>query len=176
MRNKEAEIFIRTASKSDLAILENLCKTTFLEAYSYNPADENVQLYFAENFEKDILSRELEDPKISFLIGTFEGKDVGYAKINRDKKLNGISDKQVLSIEKIYLLQEFIGKKIGLSLLNHTLEIASKENFKKIWLIVWQDNVKAIKFYRKSGFKITGFHEFRMGKEIYQDLLMQKEI
>jgi len=47
---------------------------------------------------------------------------------------------------------------------------------KYIWLGVWDQNIKAIAFYNRMGFKEVGRHLFKMGEELQNDLIMKKFI
>ncbi len=49
-------------------------------------------------------------------------------------------------------------KGIGTALINRIIGFAKKNEVKRIWLITTNDNVNAIKFYQKRGFKIIGVY------------------
>lgn len=60
------------------------------------------------------------------------------------------------------------------SLINKAVEIATKNQKRKLWLGVWEKNEKAIEFYKKLGFVQTGTHSFYMGDEEQIDYIMTK--
>ena len=78
-----------------------------------------------------------------------------------------------MEIERIYVLDEFHGKKVGLTLYNRALEIAQQRNIDYIWLGVWENNFKALNFYRKQGFIEFDQHIFKLGNDEQTDLLMK---
>ena len=45
-----------------------------------------------------------------------------------------------------------------------------------LWLGVWEDNARAIRFYEKMGFKAVGEHKFMVGKNVRRDLVMEKSV
>ncbi len=47
---------------------------------------------------------------------------------------------------------------------------------KSIWLGVWEENPKAIRFYEKNGFVPFSRHIFKMGDEEQTDIMMRKII
>jgi ribosomal protein S18 acetylase RimI-like enzyme len=47
---------------------------------------------------------------------------------------------------------------------------------KWLWLGVWEKNIKAMDFYKKSGFEIFSQHSFKLGNDIQQDWMMRLEI
>ncbi|KAL2316533.1 hypothetical protein Fmac_030409 [Flemingia macrophylla] len=53
------------------------------------------------------------------------------------------------------VLAPYRGLGIGTKLLNHVLDLCSKENFSEVYLHVQTNNEDAINFYKKFGFEIT---------------------
>lgn len=49
-------------------------------------------------------------------------------------------------------------KGIGTSLINGVLEVALKNNCKRLWLITTNDDINAIRFYQKKGFELKAAH------------------
>ena len=48
---------------------------------------------------------------------------------------------------------------------------AKKVDF--VWLGVWEENPRAIRFYEKNGFVVFGEHQFQFGNELETDLMMK---
>ena len=53
-----------------------------------------------------------------------------------------------------------------------SLRIAKKEGNDYLWLGVWQENQRAIKFYKDFGFEIIGVKQFIIGNEVNDDYVM----
>lgn len=66
-------------------------------------------------------------------------------------KVVGVVSRSADCIEGLFVLPEFWGRGIGTALLNSA--ISEKE---EIFLHVYADNERAVNFYRKNGFEITG--------------------
>lgn len=47
------------------------------------------------------------------------------------------------------------GKGIGTIILNEIIDIAKKENVRRLWLITTNDNMNALKFYQKNNFRLV---------------------
>ena len=45
-----------------------------------------------------------------------------------------------------------------------------------LWLGVWEDNPRAVRFYEKMGFKMVGEHSFLVGENVRRDWVMEKPI
>ncbi|MFL0169679.1 GNAT family N-acetyltransferase, partial [Tenacibaculum maritimum] len=95
----------------------------------------------------------------------YNSEIAGYLKLNFGNSQTDLKDPNAMEIERIYILNKFQRKKIGQYLLDFAMKIANHRKLKYIWLGVWKKNLKAIKFYRKNGFKKNGSHPFKMGTE-----------
>ena len=45
-----------------------------------------------------------------------------------------------------------------------------------MWLGVWEENPRAIRFYQKQGFVEFGEHIFQLGDDAQRDVLMKKSL
>ena len=48
--------------------------------------------------------------------------------------------------------------------------------YKKVWLGVWEKNFRAIRFYKKYGFKKFGQHKFLLGNDLQTDYLLEMDL
>jgi ribosomal protein S18 acetylase RimI-like enzyme len=53
---------------------------------------------------------------------------------------------------------------------------ARESGHKTVYLGVWENNHRAIAFYRKCGFEVVGSHVFQMGDEAQNDFLMERSL
>jgi ribosomal protein S18 acetylase RimI-like enzyme len=74
----------------------------------------------------------------------------------------------------IYVKSAYHGKKIGQLLYEKALELARLQNKAYLWLGVWEENLKAIRFYEKNGFIAFDKHVFRFGGDEQIDVMMKK--
>ena len=171
-------VIIRRANEKDIESLSDLCAKTFFETYL--PARPHLEKDFTEyvntNFSTKAVERKLLDPKIIYLVAEANGKLLGYCEINLQKSPEGKNDETCINLDQIYLLKEVIGKGVGKQLMDEFLNISKQEKSALIWLQVWEKNLSAQNFYKKSGFEIFGTIEFRFGSAIDIDLLMKKRL
>jgi len=85
-----------------------------------------------------------------------------------------LQDDTSLEIKRIYVKSSHHGKKVGQILYDKALEIAQQEKKKYIWLGVWDENLRAVNFYKKNGFVEFDKHIFRLGNDEQTDLMMKK--
>ncbi|WLT29980.1 N-acetyltransferase [Geothrix sp. PMB-07] len=46
----------------------------------------------------------------------------------------------------------------------------------EIWLGVWENNHRALAFYRRWGFQEVGEHVFKIGEQVDRDLILAKPL
>ena len=95
-------------------------------------------------------------------------------KVNSGKSQTELQDENSIEIERIYVKSEYHGKKVGQILYDKALEIALQEKKKYLWLGVWEENIRAVNFYKKNGFVEFDKHIFKLGNEEQTDLMMRK--
>ena len=161
---------------NDLDQLHEISCRTFVETYGEDNTPENMKSHLATVFNKGRLARELLDPKVKYYFANVNGAVVGYLKLNFEGAQTEIKDNESVEIERIYVLKEHQGKKIGKCLMDKALEVARSSDKTCIWLGVWERNVKAIGFYERNGMKKFGTHVFRLGAEEQMDILMRLEL
>ena len=167
---------IRTAKISDLNILKEIGKRTFIETFASENSSKNMTEYLESAFTTEKLMNELTNMNSEFYFAEMEGEVVGYLKVNFNDSQTELKVSNALEIERIYVLKEFHGKKVGQLLYDKAIEIAKNKNLKNVWLGVWEQNPRAIRFYEKNGFKVFDKHIFKLGEDEQTDIMMKLEI
>jgi ribosomal protein S18 acetylase RimI-like enzyme len=145
-------IEIKRVTQSDIAQLQEVGKQTFLETFSGGNTEENMTQYLAESFAEDKLNDELINPNSEFYFAKGGANIVGYLKVNFGQSQTELQDDKSVEIERIYVLKDFHRRKVGQLLYEKAIEIARQKNVNYVWLGVWEENQRAIDFYKKNGF------------------------
>ena len=167
---------IRKINIDDLETLRYLSIQTFKETFEEVNTEEDMQKYLDENLSLERLKSELENLDSEFYFIENENKNLGYLKLNFENAQTEKVEENYFEIERIYVLKAFLGQKIGQILFDKAIEIGREKNLEYVWLGVWEENHRAIKFYEKNGFKIFGKHDFTLGEDVQTDLLMKMKI
>jgi ribosomal protein S18 acetylase RimI-like enzyme len=61
-------------------------------------------------------------------------------------------------------------------LCDKAIEIAKQKRVAFIWLGVWEENLRAINFYKKNGFIEFDKHIFSLGQEEQTDIMMKLKL
>ena len=57
-----------------------------------------------------------------------------------------------------------------------TIQEARLRGCDSVWLGVWEENLRAISFYKKWGFREVGNHIFTVGNDPQNDFIMELEL
>ncbi|MDP9959701.1 GNAT family N-acetyltransferase [Chryseobacterium lathyri] len=169
-----SSIIIHKGGIQDLEIIQNIGRQTFSETFAENNSEEAMKTYLEESFSTEKVKSELNNPDSYFFIAWEEDIPVGYLKLNSGAAQTELKDDTSLEIERIYVKKSHHGQKVGQLLYNQALETARSLNKSYLWLGVWEENLRALNFYRKNGFEEFGSHTFRLGDEDQTDLMMKK--
>lgn len=135
-----------------------------------------MQKYLNENFSGKKVMEELNNPDSLFYIAWDNDRSIGYLKLNVGKAQTEMQDDSAIEIERIYVKSEYHGKKIGQLLYEKAIEIALDQNCSCVWLAVWEENPRAIRFYKKNGFIAFDKHIFKLGNDEQIDIMMKKDL
>ncbi len=170
------EIEIKKIGATDIEQLQIIGRQTFFETFADGNTEENMQKYLEEGFTVDKLTLELTNPNSEFYFALFDNKVIGYLKINFGQAQTELKDKKALEIERIYVLKEFHGKKVGQILYDTAFNIAKQTGADYLWLGVWEENPRAINFYKKNGFVEFDKHIFKLGDDEQTDIMMKLQL
>ncbi len=171
-----ASIIINKASSEELETIQNLGIQTFSETFAAVNSEEAMKKYIEESFNTEKIRSELNSADSHFYIAWEEDNPVGYLKVNTGKAQTELQEETGLEIERIYVKKSYHGKKVGQLLYDQALETAQNLNKSYLWLGVWEENLRALNFYRKNGFVEFDKHIFRLGDEEQTDLMMKKTL
>lgn len=169
-------LFIRLCGIKDLEIIRDIGITTFKNAFASVNTDEDMNDYLQKAFNRQQIQKELLHPHSRFYLAYYENELAGYLKVNFAPAQTDIHDDTSLELERIYMLEQFQGRKLGLQLLEKAIEVAKQNQLKYIWLGVWEKNDRAIRVYSKRGFVKFNSHTFWVGKDKQTDNLMKLEL
>ena len=164
---------IRKINILDLLQLQKIGISTFSETFAEHNTKEDLEKYLKESFAADKLIAELENPDAAFYFAELDDTVIGYLKINFGDAQTELKDNKSVEIERIYVLQAYHGKKIGQLLFNKAIEIAKEHQAHYVWLGVWEENHRALQFYKKNGFVQFDTHIFKLGNDEQTDIMMK---
>jgi ribosomal protein S18 acetylase RimI-like enzyme len=171
-----SNIEIRKVTINDLPDLQQIGRQTFYETFASGNTEENMNKYLDEGFSVSKLTMELTDNNAEFYFATLDNKVIGYLKLNFGQSQTELKDDKAVEIERIYVLKEYHGKNVGQLLYDKAISIARQKNADYIWLGVWEENPRAINFYKKNGFVEFDKYVFKLGDDEQTDIMTKLKL
>lgn len=169
-------IEIKRVTLNEIQRLQEIGRKTFYETFSQGNDEENMKQYLEEGFSEAKLTAELSNEHSEFYFASLDDKIIGYLKLNFGNSQTELQDSSSLEIERIYVLSKYHGKKAGQVLYEKAIQVAEEKNVNYVWLGVWEENPRAIRFYQKNGFVEFDKHIFKLGDDEQTDIMMKKKL
>jgi ribosomal protein S18 acetylase RimI-like enzyme len=132
-----------------------------------------MELYVAKAFTIAQIQLEFDNPNSYHFFAEIESDIVGFVKLNLNSAQSEMPFSNSLEIQRIYVIANYQGLKIGEQLLQFVITFAKEKKIDSIWLGVWDKNVRAISFYEKNGFVAFSKHLFFVGADQQFDIMMR---
>ena len=166
---------IRPALPADAQELALLGRRLWRETYVELIPASDLEPYLAETFGPSQQVAELTDPTCRTLVLAEGGALLGYAWLRAKAPEVEVPIKNPLEVARFYVDRSLHGRGAAQSLMAAVLAHAVSAGHDGVWLQVWEENPRALRFYAKAGFRDVGETVFLVGSLSYRDrLLVQK--
>ncbi len=170
-------IEIKIANETDTDVLALLGTITYVESHGHFIDDKNeLAEYLNTAFSIAKTKEDINNPENIFYIIYANKLPVGYAKLVLKSVHKRVASKSNCQLERIYILKHFIPLKIGQQLLTFLEDKAKELQLDTMWLSVYTENKRAIRFYEKNNYKEVGKSIFRVNTTTYENLVFSKRI
>lgn len=161
-------ISIRPVQSNEATVLQALGASTFRETFETQNSKENLEAYLSKSFALSNVKAQLKALESEFYFAVVDEEILGYLKLNTSEK--------GLEIERIYVRQTAQGTGIGKAMFEFSLSLAKNRKAEWLWLGVWQENIKAIEFYKRQGMEVFDTRTFQLGNDPQDDFLMRMRL
>lgn len=169
-------LMLRTATTADAALIADVSRQTFYDTFAPHNTEADMKKFLDEQFTKGRLMLEVGAPDNEFFLAYAGEQVAGYLKLRDAKVPDALKGILSLEVARLYVLKEFLGKRVGAFLMDAAIETAVEKGKQVLWLGVWEANGRAIAFYERYGFKKFGEWDFLLGDDMQRDWLMKKEL
>lgn len=169
---------LRLAVATDAAALAALAIRTFRDTYLADNEPEHVERYIREHFSDVLQARELADPSLVTLVGeSADGSLIAYAQLRDGPAPPALGDYPAVSheIARFYVARDFHGRGVAHAMMDWCLA-PRRDGGELVWLVVFQRNARAIRFYEKRGFRLAGVTTFQMGPDAQDDYVLVRRV
>lgn len=170
--NKLAHFTIRPAVERDAPVLSELGGRTFYHTFRPYNTEEDITQYIAKAYAPDGILENLRNKQISYYLAFEYDKPCGYIKLINQASYGLVRD--AMELEKIYVLSEYFGSGLAQLLMNEAIAHAKNNQVDTLFLGVWQENERAVGFYKKNGFTVFDTRQFQLGNRLCDDFMMKR--
>ena len=174
--NKQAMPTVRRAESIDAEGLAALAERTFRATFGSFNTRENMDAHCAKAYGKAVQASEIVDPEIETFVCDDSGTLIGYAQLLWGAAPPCVQATRPAEIQRIYVEQRWQGKGVAQALVSQVLAAAMRGAADLVWLGVWENNPRAVAFYRKLGFGKVGQHVFQLGDDPQNDWIMCRDV
>lgn len=167
---------LRHATPSDAMALADLAEMTFRDTFAATNTVEDMNLHCRSKYGEAIQLAEIADPAIVTLLLERDAKLLAYAQLRWGVPPACVVARLAGEIQRFYLDAAWHGKGLAPLLMERCLTEIQRREADVAWLRVWEQNPKAIAFYRKFGFAEVGNHVFPLGRDLQRDIIMARTI
>jgi GNAT superfamily N-acetyltransferase len=165
---------IRPALPADTEALAALGERLWRDTYTGLIPASNLELHLAATFGLAQQAAELAEPACTMLVLEVDGTPLGYALLRaggpeQEKRLDF---SRPLEVARFYVDRSLHGTGAAQALMKAVLAHAVSAGHDGLWLQVWEENPRAIRFYGKAGFQDAGGATYRIGNQVDRDRLL----
>ncbi|KAI7900344.1 acyl-CoA N-acyltransferase [Cokeromyces recurvatus] len=153
-------------------------------SYTQTLSDLGIRLFYDTFFDANTASDkqayldETDSSMSTFMAyNTENDSPVSFCQLRQNKDVyNFIQDSDAIELQRIYVDKRYIGKGVGKTLLNSSLEKVRQLCKQAMRLGVWERDPSAINFYTRRGFYKVGSYTFKLGSQEDTDHIMIKKL
>jgi ribosomal protein S18 acetylase RimI-like enzyme len=165
-------MIIRVATPADAATLAALSLKTFVDTFAPHNTAADMDSYTSVAFGEEKQRRELETAGTITLLADEDGETIAYAQL---RQTPGGPHGDV-ELARFYVDAPHHGRGIAQTLMAEVEAHARNLGASRLWLGVWEHNLRAIAFYRKRGFVQRGSQPFLLGTDLQTDWIMNRTL
>jgi len=166
---------ISRAGISDSGNLATLAIQVWLDTYAVSGIRQTFSNYVWDELSPAKFEKKLVDKSIIIFKMEENSHLIGFAEIHFSSPCPA-SPEITTELNKIYIHQNYQGKKLGIELLEFIGRELKEANLQTYWLSVYENNVRAIKFYNKNQFEEIGELFFTLGDEKHRNIILKKKL
>lgn len=169
-------VTIRPAQQGDARPLAELAEYTFREAFGATNSAADMAMHCRQSYGETIQAAEIAASDRLTLLATVDGILAGFTQLRWGAAPECVRAEKPGEILRFYLRGEFHGTGVAAALMDAALAALRERGATTAWLGVWEQNPRAIAFYRKRGFTEVGAQIFVLGTDHQRDKVFARPL
>lgn len=167
---------MRRARVPDAEALSAFARRQFVETFAAQNNPDDLALFLDTTFTPALQRAELEDAARQYWLLEIDGALAGYVLLNDRADEAGVVAQHPVELQRFYVDRAWHGRGLAATLMAHAVDQARALGGNVLWLGVWEENPRAIRFYEKQGFVPCGTHVFMVGTDAQRDVIMARPL
>jgi ribosomal protein S18 acetylase RimI-like enzyme len=167
---------IRPARAEEAEELSGLAREIFSTTFGPYNTSSDMELYCSEAFTPAALAAAIADPSTDVIVALEGDRLAAYAQLHRGEAPAAVNGSAPIELMRFYVHGSLHGRGLAQDLMRTVAALSSAMGADTLWLGVWENNPRAISFYRKYGFDVVGDQPFMLGTDLQRDLVMATPI
>jgi GNAT superfamily N-acetyltransferase len=176
--SERMSVAVRVAGPADAGVLHELAAITFGLACPPGTEQHQIEAFISEHLSETRFRDYLGDDSRELLLVEGDGVPVGYTMLVFGEPSDpgvaaSVVGRPTVELSKVYVLPGMHGTGASSTLMAATMDAARDRGVASVWLGVNQQNLRANRFYEKSGFVQVGVKKFRVGDQVHDDFVRE---
>ena len=150
------ELTVRTAGPDDAPALAAFAEHVFRHTFGPDYRAEDMDAYCRDAFAIDHVRGELTDRAYHTVLALARGELAGYAQLRSTAPPPCVAGPAPVELKRLYVDRRWHGGGVAPAMLDRAIAIALQRGAQTLYLSVGQHNHRAIAFYVKHGFVVSG--------------------
>jgi diamine N-acetyltransferase len=174
-------VTVRRATLGDAAELARVAAITFPLACPPSTTEEAKADFIATTLSPQSFAAYLEAPDHILLLAEVDGESAGYTMLVTGEPHDAdvaaaVRIRPTIELSKVYVMPEHHGAGVAAALMDASMAAARESGAAGMWLGVNDQNLRANRFYQKSGFEVVGMKKFRLGDVDEDDFVRERAL
>ena len=168
---------IRRATAHDAENIAHVGRTSFRETFAHSCSEKDMQDFLDATYNLDAVTSELVNDHRRYFVATIDDVVVGFSSLSLDSDEPAVETyPNRVEFQRLYVDAAQHGKGVAKLLTYAAFDLAREMGKENIWLGVWEENARALKFYQKMGYKVVGEHVFMVGEDKQLDWIVVRPL
>lgn len=165
-------IAFRRGRVDDASALALFAARTFAATFGHATPPDDLESYLELSYGTSQQGGELADPDVTTILGWSGAELACYAQVRTGETPTCIQESGTQELHRFYVDTAWHGRGIAHVLMDEVFQSARQRGASHLWLSVWEENARAIGFYRKAGFDPVGTTTFMVGTDAQVDRIL----
>jgi GNAT superfamily N-acetyltransferase len=165
-------IAFRDATPADLGAIDRIFRASFVATFGHLYSAADLETFLAQ-FTLEAWAEEMAGVDYAFRLAEDEGRAVGFLKLG-PLTVPVEPAQRALELRQLYVLEPWHGSGVAAALMEWALGEAARREVRELYLTVYTDNHRALRFYQRYGFEAIGRYDFMVGSQADEDIIMKR--